>query len=71
METNNILAAPQISGLDDKIIEAWKSSVFGRFKTEEDFYYFMTTPSVERDVFLRTRPVERKFCEQTLITIFS
>lgn len=70
MENNSIVAAPQLDNPDD-LIKAWFNSRFGRFKTADDFYLFMITPSVDRDEFLRSRAAENVFCGQTLVTIYS
>ena len=48
MESNNILAAPQIVGVDD-IYTEWRRSHVG---SRKDFYEFMTTHSPERDLFV-------------------
>lgn len=49
MESNNIVTAPQLSDVDE-FYEAWRSSHVGSLAS---FYRFMTTPSVERDKFVR------------------
>lgn len=48
MESNNILAAPQIADVDAFYTE-WRRNHVGSKKA---FYEFMTTPSPERDRFL-------------------
>ena len=69
MESNSIVAAPQLDSSDD-LIAAWRSSRFGRYKSAEDFYMFMITPSVERDEFLASRRSEDLFYGQTLVTTY-
>lgn len=48
MESNNILAAPQIADVDAFYTE-WRRNYIGGKKV---FYEFMTTPSPERDRFM-------------------
>lgn len=48
MESNNILATPQIADVDAFYTE-WRRNHVGSKKV---FYAFMTTPSPERDRFL-------------------
>lgn len=69
MESNSIVAAPQIAG-SDELIEAWLGSRFGRYKSANEFYPFMITPSPERDEFLASRRSEAQFCGQTLVTTY-
>lgn len=52
METNNIRAAIQIEDFDE-CQEAWKESDF--FDGSIDFYTFITTPTPEREAFIKSR----------------
>lgn len=48
MESNNIVAAPQITGLS-ALFAVWKESHFGDFAS---FLKFLAAPSVQRDEFM-------------------
>lgn len=48
MESNNILAAPQVVGTET-IYVRWRR---GHVGSRKDFYEFMTTPAAARDSFL-------------------
>lgn len=61
---NNIVAAPVIADVNT-LFDVWKSDNFG---TLDDFYAFMTSPSVERDAFLAQRRHEVDFCD-TVMTV--
>lgn len=52
MEHNNIIAAPQVADVN-YFYRKWKESHVG---SRSDFYKFMTTPSLDRDVFLSQWP---------------
>lgn len=52
MERNNIRASVQIEDFD-ACEEAWKASDFN--DGSMDFYTFMTTPSSEREAFIKSR----------------
>ena len=56
MESNNIIAAPQIADID-ALFAIWKREHGG---TLLDFVDFMTTPSVERDMFVGVNNPELK-----------
>ena len=57
METNNIVAAPQIVDVD-KLFEIWKQTHTGPRAT---FFKFLTTPSADRDNFLNAFNNETSF----------
>lgn len=48
MESNNIVAAPEIYGVN-KLFEIWKCDHLGSI---DEFYRFMTTPTSEREFFI-------------------
>lgn len=50
MKTENIISAPRVEGVED-VFEKWKQNHLGTFS---GFYRFITTPSAERDEFLKT-----------------
>ncbi len=52
MERNNIIAAPQVADIN-YFYRKWKESHVG---SRSDFYEFMSSPSLERDVFLSQWP---------------
>lgn len=52
MESNNIRAAIQIEDFDE-CRDAWKKSDFNDGTV--DFYTFMTTPTPNREAFIRSR----------------
>lgn len=51
MESNNLISAPQIDGVD-RAFKVWERSRFGTMGDYDGFYRFMTTPSCERSVFI-------------------
>lgn len=57
METNNIVAAPQIADVNT-LFGIWKQSHSGSRAT---FFKFITSPSAERDNFLNTFNNETSF----------
>jgi len=57
METNNIVAAPQMAEVDT-FYEIWKRSHTGSRTT---FFKFLTTPSADRDEFLNSFSAETSF----------
>lgn len=50
MDKNNIITAPQISHFS-YFYEKWKINHTG---SQSEFYRFMTSPSVDRDEFIRS-----------------
>ena len=52
MESNNIRAAIQIEDFDE-CLEDWRESDF--HDGTVDFYTFMTTPSLKRETFIKSR----------------
>ena len=48
MESNNIVAAPQVADIDT-LFGIWKQTHSG---SKDDFYVFLTAPSAEREIFL-------------------
>ena len=52
MESNNIRAAIQIEDFDE-CKEAWKGSLL--YDGSVDFYTFMTTPTPQREAFIKSQ----------------
>lgn len=65
MERNNIRAAIQTDDFQD-LQDAWKESRFNDGRT--DFYTFITTPSAEREAFIRSRQLSHGFLGTVVIT---
>lgn len=69
MEKSNILTAPQVPRFS-QLYDKWKGTHIG---SSDDFYRFMTVPSVSRDTFVRSLGVELSFDRgiylQNLITV--
>lgn len=67
---NDVIAAPSV-GDTDSLYEKWRATVYGQFRSLNDFYRFMTTPSAERVHFLQLCHVDHKFDEGVFLTIYS
>ena len=67
MEANNIITAPQIADVDT-VYRIWYATHAGNRNT---FYRFMTTPTVERDEFIRSIGESVEFDESLLATIIT
>ena len=67
MNKNNITIAPSVSGVLD-LYEIWKETNFG---TEDMFYEFLTTPSIERTEFLKEQSVDNSFIDNFFCEIYS
>ncbi len=63
MEENNRVTAPQITNVD-RVYQIWLDLKYHGSKTS--FYSFITTPSVERDMFIRCVKTELD-CRGTVI----
>lgn len=63
MEANNGITAPQLIDTMDSVFRKWKATGFGEVGTMDDFFRFMTTPSVQRDRFLSILKEDCKFDE--------
>lgn len=63
MEANNITAAPQATNVN-ALYDVWRETNVGN---KEQFYKFLTTPSVERDEFINTQPGEISFSGSILM----
>ena len=50
---NNIITTPAINSIDE-LLAVWRSESSNSDKTKSDFFRFLTTPSLERDIFLQT-----------------
>ena len=65
MESNNIVAATGIRDYE-RVEEDWKGSRF--YDGTVDFYSFITTPSPEREIFIRERKMTYDFLGTVVIT---
>lgn len=65
MNFNNIIAATGINDYE-RVEEDWKGSRF--FDGTADFYSFITTPSPERDMFIRERKKSYDFLGTVVIS---
>lgn len=65
MERNNIRAAIQIEDFDE-CMEAWKRSAFNDGSI--DFYTFITTPTPEREAFIKSRNISYDFVGAVVIS---
>ena len=67
MKHNNIVIAPGCSNTSG-LYESWKVYNFG---TEDQFYEFLTTPSMERTVFLAEHTVNSTVSDNFVMEVFS
>ncbi|WP_455961901.1 hypothetical protein [Bacteroides bouchesdurhonensis] len=51
MENKTILSAPEITNVSDAFLK-FRSLPENEAKTNNEFYSFLTKPSIERDIFL-------------------
>lgn len=65
MDRNNIRAAIQIEDFDE-CREAWIESDF--YDGSNDFYTFMTTPTPEREAFIKSQNITYDFLGAVVIT---
>ena len=65
MNFNNIIAATGINDYE-RVEEDWKGSRF--YDGTMDFYSFITTPSPERDMFIRERKKSYDFLGTVVIS---
>ena len=65
MDSNNIRAAIQVEDFD-KSKEVWKESDFNDGSV--DFYTFMTTPTPEREAFIKSRDLTCGFMGAVVIS---
>lgn len=63
---NNIILAP-ITAQVTELYNEWKETNVG---TLEDFYKFMVTPSVKRELFLSSLKIESQFNGSFIANIF-
>ena len=71
-QQNNIaVAAPQVSNIAE-MLDVYKTYTGAAYKTTEDLVTFLTTPSQERSIFLKSREytiaiVNNKYATQTYV----
>lgn len=68
MERNSIISALQIKN-PASLYESWRETSYGLCKTYDDFFSFITTPSVDRDRFYASLTVSRQFDGNVLVSI--
>lgn len=57
MERNNIIASPETDTYES-LYQIWQNTHIG---SKKDFYRFMTTPTVDRDMFMNTVKKELRY----------
>lgn len=67
MDSNNLISAPQINGVD-RVFKIWEESLYGSMGDRDGFYRFMTVPSSERSEFIDLLQLNLKFDNSVLLS---